>query len=56
VIAALERLWFRFRTRALRRRLDIALEIRRRHRADRQAAAKRAANTRFQHRMEGLTR
>jgi hypothetical protein len=51
-----DRMILRFRTRRLRLELDIALALRRRGRTKRQEAARKGANTRFQHRLEGLKR
>lgn len=51
-----EALWFRVRTRRLRAELDQHLADRRAGRAKRQAAAQRGVETKFQRRMEGLTR
>ncbi|CAN5574546.1 hypothetical protein BH10PSE14_BH10PSE14_06430 [soil metagenome] len=52
----IDRLLLRFRVRRLRLELDIALAVRRRGRAKRQAAARKGAETRHQHRLEGLKR
>lgn len=52
----LANLWFWLRTRRQAKELELALTLRRRNRAARQAAARRGVNTRFQNRMEGLTR
>jgi len=50
------RLLFWFRAHRLRNEMEVALAIRRRGRAERQAAARKAAETRFHQRMEGLKR
>lgn len=56
MIYALDRIRFWFRTRHLRLKMEIALELRKRGRAKRQAAARKAADTRFTQRTEGLRR
>jgi len=50
--------WFhkQIERRRLAREMEITLAARRRGRAKRQAAARKAAETRFQHHMEGLRR
>ena len=51
-----EQILFRIRTWRQAREIELALSIRKRDRAKRQAAARKGHETRFQHRVEGLKR